>query len=239
MATSEVLAPAQAVDGLVRAGRERLYPAISNPNWLVLRSRRLIFQRWLGALDLKHAKVLDIGGRIQPYRELIPFEHTYWSIDIRRTALVDVLGDAERLPLADNSIDIVICTQMIEYVVNPAQLGDEMHRVLRPGGRVLLSAPSIFPRDSEHDRWRFFPAALRHLFRNFSEVEIVPECGSAAGFLRTIGVMCHSSARYEPVRFALGCTLIPLLNLCAALAEKISPLKDGSFTVNYSLRAMK
>jgi SAM-dependent methyltransferase len=231
--------PALSTDSLVRAGRERLHPAISNPNWLVLKSRRRIFQRWLGSLDVKHAKVLDIGGRIQPYRELIPFDHTYWSIDIRQTALVSVLGDAERLPLADDSIDIVICTQMIEYVTSPEQLAQEIRRVLRTGGQVLLSAPSIFPRDSEHDRWRFFPATLRQLFRDFSEIEIVPECGSAAGFLRTVAVMCHSSARYDAVRFALGCTVIPLLNVCSALVEKLRPMKDGSFTVNYSLRAVK
>jgi SAM-dependent methyltransferase len=224
---------------LVRAGRERLYPGISNPNWIVLRSRRRIFSRWFQALHLQDVKVLDIGGRIQPYRELIPFSHKYWSLDVRQTALVNVLGNAESLPFAEDSLDVVICTQMIEYVTDPAALAKEIHRVLRPGGSLFLSAPSIFPRDSEQDRWRFFPVALRQLFSQFSEVEVLPECGSAAGFLRTVAVMCHFSAHYDAVRFALGRSLFPVINLLAALAEAIAGCRDGSFTVNYSVRAIK
>ncbi len=114
MATSDICADLrtrEVADDLVRAGRERLYPGISNPNWCILRRRREIFHRWFHGLCLQNARVLDVGGRIQPYRELIPFAHTYWSIDIRQTALVHVLANAEHLPFADNSVDIVICTQ--------------------------------------------------------------------------------------------------------------------------------
>ena len=242
MATSEIsidLRENESINELVRAGRERLYPGISNPNWIVLRSRREIFRRWLQQLPCKNAKVLDIGGRIQPYRELIHFKNTYWSMDIRQTALVSVVGNAECLPFDDASLDLVICTQMIEYADEPAVLAKEIYRVLRPGGSLLLSAPSIFPRDSEHDRWRFFPVTLRQLFSQFSEVEVLPECGSIAGFLRTFAVMVYSSARYEPVRFVLACSVIPLVNVAAALAEKIMRTRDGSFTVNYSIRAIK
>jgi SAM-dependent methyltransferase len=242
LATSEICADlrrTESIHELVRAGKERLYPGISNPNWVVLRSRRRIFCRWLQSLSMPNAKVLDIGGRIQPYRELIPFSHTYWSLDVRQTALVSVLGNAECLPFADDSLDLVICTQMIEYVTNPRALAQEIHRVLRPGGSLLLSAPSIFPRDSEQDRWRFFPVTLRQLFSQFPEVEVLPECGSVAGFLRTVAVMCHFSARYAAIRFALGCSLFPLINLLAGLAEKVIESKDGSFTVNYSVRAVK
>jgi SAM-dependent methyltransferase len=233
------LRPIETIDELARAGRERLYPSISNPNWIVLRSRRRIFRRWFHALALHDAKVLDIGGRIQPYRELIPFRHTYWSLDVRQTALVSVLGNAESLPFADDSLNLVICTQMIEYVTEPAALAREIYRVLRPGGSLFLSAPSIFPRDSEHDRWRFFPVTLKQLFTQFSEVEVLPECGSIAGFLRTIAVMCDFSARYRAVRFVLGCSLFPLINILAAFIESLIGIKDGSFTVNYSVRAVK
>jgi SAM-dependent methyltransferase len=242
LATSEICAdlrPIETIDELVRAGRERLYPSISNPNWIVLRSRRRIFRRWFHSLSLQDAKALDIGGRIQPYRELIPFPHTYWSLDVRQTALVNVLANAESLPFADDSLDLVLCTQMVEYVTEPAALAREIYRVLRPGGSLFLSAPSIFPRDSEHDRWRFFPVTLKQLLTQFSEVEVLPECGSIAGFLRTIAVMCDFSARYKAVRFALGCSLFPLINILAAFSESLIGIKDGPFTVNYSVRAVK
>lgn len=47
-------------------------------------------------------------------------------------------GDATALPLADATVDCALCVQVLEYVPDvPAALA-EMHRVLRPGGRLVL-----------------------------------------------------------------------------------------------------
>jgi hypothetical protein len=59
--------PTDAVKEFQNASRERLYPSIINPNWLVLRKREL-FRHWLEGSLPKGGTVLDIGGRIQPYR---------------------------------------------------------------------------------------------------------------------------------------------------------------------------
>ena len=48
-----------------QAGRERLYPGITNPNWLVLRKRRELFRRWLEGIVPERAAVLDVGGRLR------------------------------------------------------------------------------------------------------------------------------------------------------------------------------
>lgn len=53
-----------------------------------------------------------------------------------------VLGNAERLPFADESFDLVTCSETLEQVETPARAVQEMARVLKPGGRLLLSAPS-------------------------------------------------------------------------------------------------
>ncbi len=223
---------------LVKTGRERLRPRMTNPNWLILRRRREIFLGWLQQLELRGPKVLDVGGRIQPYRELIPLPCQYWAIDLRPTVLVSAVANAERLPFADNSFDLVLCTQVIEYAPDPAAVMREIHRVLRPRGVLFLSAPSIFPRDSEQDRWRLFPAALSQLLGGFSEVQIIPECGSAAGMMRTLAVFVHMSARYQAVRSMVSCSLVPLLNLLGSALDRFGA-KDGSFTVNYSVQARK
>ena len=227
------------LDFVLKAGKQRLYPRTTNPNWLILRRRREIFRSWLQRLQLQNPKVLDVGGRIQTYRELVALPHQYWSIDLCPTALVSAVANAERLPFADNSFDLVFCTQMIEYAVDPAIVAQEIHRVLRPNGVLLLSAPSIFPRDSEHDRWRFWPAALKDLLGGFSDAEIVPECGSAAGFLRTAAVFCHMAARYRALRFVVSYSLVPLINALGAAFEKVMGVRDGSFTANYSVLARK
>ena len=227
------------VESLRAAGRRRLFPPISDPNWLVLRARRENFSRWLNQLPLQNANVLDVGGRLQPYRELLPELCRYWSVDLRPTALLSTVADAELLPFQESTFDLVICTQMLEYAPCPQQVIDEIQRVLAPGGTLLLSAPSIFPRDSEYDRWRFFPAAYRSLMSQFSDVEILPEGGSVAGFIRTTAVFARTSARYDALRLILDFTLAPVLNILGLIGEKLAGGGDGTFTVNYSVRARK
>jgi hypothetical protein len=43
------------------------------------------------------------------------------------------------LPYNDNSIDVVTCVVSIDYLINPIEVLKEVHRVLRPGGKVILS----------------------------------------------------------------------------------------------------
>jgi hypothetical protein len=43
------------------------------------------------------------------------------------------------LPYDDNSLDVVTCVVSIDYLVDPIQVLKEVHRVLRPGGKVILS----------------------------------------------------------------------------------------------------
>ncbi len=199
----------------------------------------MIFRAWLQRLSLQGPRVLDVGGRIQPYRELIAVPCEYWAIDLWPTLLVSAVANAAGLPFADNSFDLVLCTQMIEYAPAVQDVVAEIHRVLRPRGVLFLSAPSMAPRDSEQDRWRFFPPALRQLLSGFSETEIVPECGSAAGMLRTVAVFFCMSARYEGLRVVLSFLLVPFLNVLGAVLDCLSGSKDGSFTVNYSVLAKK
>ena len=54
-------------------------------------------------------------------------------------ALPIVNGAGERLPFADASFDMALCWDVVEHVQNPEQLLAELARVLRPGGRVLLT----------------------------------------------------------------------------------------------------
>src|ERR1700690_3000721 len=122
--------PTETLEQVQKAGRERLYPSITNPNWLVLRKRRELFSRWLRGSLPKGASVLDIGGRIQPYRTLVP-ETNYWAIDLRLTPLVSVIASAELIPFPSQAFDLVLCTQMLEYAPDPGQVLSEIHRVLK------------------------------------------------------------------------------------------------------------
>ena len=51
--------------------------------------------------------------------------------------------EAQRLPWADESVDVVVCNQVLEHLKNVWLPMTEMHRVLRPGGHAVLSVPNL------------------------------------------------------------------------------------------------
>jgi SAM-dependent methyltransferase len=225
---------------VIQQGEQRLFPPLTNPNWLVLRERRKIFDQWLAQLSSNHLDVLDVGGRIQPYRSLIANRlRRYVAVDLRSTPLVSIVARAEQLPLRDSQFDLVICTQMLEYIADPSVVIDEIHRVLRPGGILLVSVPSACPMDSEQEYWRFLPQGLRRLLAGFTSVEIVAEGGSVVGLFRTMNICFDIFARYPAVRSAYRYTLCPLMNLSGALLEKLFGGRNQQFAVNYSVLAKK
>jgi|HubBroStandDraft_6_1064221.scaffolds.fasta_scaffold263388_2 SAM-dependent methyltransferase len=221
-------------------GRARLYPSVTSPNWLVLRKRREIFRSWIAGMRLNNPVVLDVGGRIQPYRSLIDEGRArYTAVDLNITPLVSVAGDAQQLPFASERFDLVICTQMLEYAPEPPRVMAEIRRVLKDGGYLLMSVPSVFPRDADYDRWRFLAPGIRQLVAGFSSVEIVPEGGSVAGFFRTINSCLQIFARYDFARTVLSYSVVPVLNVMGALLESVAGSTNDQFAVNYSVLARK
>jgi SAM-dependent methyltransferase len=230
----------ETLEAVNREGRERLYPRLTNPSWLILRKRREIFQRWLDRLQGHDLAVLDIGGRIQPYRPLLEGRiRSYVAADLLRTPLVSIVARAECLPLATGQFDVVICTQVLQYIPQPSAVVAEIYRVLKPGGVLLLSVPSACPRDADHECWRFLPAVLRQLLANFETVEVVPEGGSITGFFRSINFCLYIFARFPQVRSLFRYTVFPAVNVLGAFVEKISSSRNDQFAANYSVHAQK
>lgn len=222
-----------------REGRKRLYPSLSNPNWLVLRKRREVFTKWLQDASHVNSVVLDVGGRIQPYRPLIEGPSLYVALDLIVTPTVDVVSNAAHLPIRSDCIDLVLCTQMLEYASDPQLVIHEIRRVLKPGGFLVLSAPAVFPQDADHDCWRFLPGALRKLLTDFSSFDLAAEGSSLSGLIRTLNVCAVSFVTARILRSLLCYTIVPALNLLGATLEILNFTKDTSFTANFSVRAQK
>lgn len=230
----------ESLESVDRASRERLYPSITNPNWLILRRRREIFKKWIAREQGRDLQVLDVGGRVQPYRSLLQnrIRH-YVAIDIKQTPLVDIVARGEQIPLADERFDLVICTQVLEYVMHPEHVISEIYRVLKPGGSMLISAPAIAIRDADEECWRLFPSSLRRLLKNFAEVEVEPEGSSVIGFFRIVSSGLDVLVRKAALRTAFRWTLCPILNLLAEVLDVISASKNQQITSNYAAFARK
>lgn len=60
------------------------------------------------------------------------------------------LGDLETLPVGDGELDLAVLSLVLHYVVDPPDVLQEVHRVLRPGGRVLLVEMRAHERGAEY-----------------------------------------------------------------------------------------
>lgn len=70
------------------------------------------------------------------------------------------IGEAERLPLADGEVDYVFANMYLHHVTDPAGALTEMTRILRPGGKLVLTDldrhEHEFLRVEHHDHWMGF-----------------------------------------------------------------------------------
>lgn len=218
-------------------GRERFRPTLGEPDYLILKRRKSILRQFLDTIPDTALTVLDVGGRIQPYRELLRGRQVFYvAVDPQFDGLVDVVAFGEELPVATAAVDLVLCTQVLTYARDPEALVDEIFRVLRPGGALLLTVPAFFPRHHD-ERWRFLPDGIELLLSDWKDVEVVPEGHSVTGLLRTLNV-CLNSVESDRLRRAFQRTLIPLLNLIGEFGEGFHP-KGTMLTANYAIMARK
>ncbi|MFL2734006.1 MAG: class I SAM-dependent methyltransferase [Gammaproteobacteria bacterium] len=53
--------------------------------------------------------------------------------------------DARKLPFSDNSFDYVICSEVLEHIIEFEEVISEINRILKPGGTFAASVPKFFP----------------------------------------------------------------------------------------------
>ena len=111
--------------------------------------------------------VLDAGAGHGPYRQL--FAHArYESADFAQLGTdyvpLDYVCDLTEIPVADSRFDAVFCNQVLEHLPDPLAALGELHRVLRPGARLLLTAPLFYQEHQvPYDFYRYTQFGLRHL----------------------------------------------------------------------------
>jgi SAM-dependent methyltransferase len=225
---------------LLKIADGRLYPSITNPNYLVLRRRRLILSKWMNNIPGNQLVVLDIGGRYQPYRPLLEGRfQRYFALDVLRTPFVDAIGKGEQLPFKADTFDIVIATGVFEYFPQPRVAAAEIHRILKPGGCLLMSVAAVCQRSVDEEHWHYLPAGLKFALGSFSSVEIVPEVSSLGGIVRLNAVALSIFARYGFIRQIVHHTVVPVLNGIGLGLEGSGISQNDQITGNYSAMAQK
>lgn len=127
-------------------------------------------------------RVLEIGSCGKPSYSM--YFSNRIGIDIKEGDGVDVVASVYELPFKNAEFDMVLCISVLEHLEDPPRAIKEMERVLRVGGRIIVSVPFMFPiHDSPDDYWRFTKFGLKKLFSKGWKIEkIVAETNSQEFF---------------------------------------------------------
>jgi SAM-dependent methyltransferase len=196
--------------------------------------------------------VLDVGSGAQPYRPLLPADVRYRAID------VDVAGEAfgydmpdteyftgDRWPVLDDAIDMVLATETLEHVPDPPVFLSEARRVLRDGGRIVMTVPfSARWHYIPHDYWRFTPSSLRNLLEaaGFGDVVVYPRGNEVTVACYKLLALIFPSVfppegGFGPRRIA-GFLALPVAGLLALLGQISLRSEGGDDCLGWTVTAV-
>lgn len=162
---------------------------------------RITLDRFIAA-HASTSRTLDLGAQNGPYAALFP---NRLALDIKPGRGVQVLGDAQALGIGSCTFDAILCTEVLEHLPEPQRAIDEMFRVLRPGGALILTTRFLFPiHDAPHDYFRYTKYGLRYLLRRFEIVELNEETdavGTLAVLTQRLGMQAETLG-WTPLRAA-------------------------------------
>jgi D-inositol-3-phosphate glycosyltransferase len=178
------------------------------------------------------ARVVDIGAGEAPYRHL--FQHVdYVTVDWEQSPhdgarRSDIIASADSIPLPDASVDVVVMTEVLEHINNPAATLREMARILKVDGQILLTTPFVWIlHEMPHDYYRYTPSALRNLLEDagFDQVDVTPR---GDDYFSTLAQLMQLTPQWitamavddglDDRRHLVGKTMVDVSPLFAALA---------------------
>src|SRR4051794_37695370 len=138
---------------------ERMFDNEDHYWWFV--SRRELVVETVRRLPMPRApRLVDVGCGTGATAEALHRFGIVTGVDMspmaleccRRRGLERLMqGVAEALPLADDSADVLVATDILEHLDDDLAALREFHRVLRPGGHAVITVPAYRMLWSEHD----------------------------------------------------------------------------------------
>ncbi len=209
-------------------------------NWHNVRHIRRFLEAQGQQLEGGPYVVADIGGGKCPYYPyLADLAREFICVDLRENLPPDdgrpirkVPGTGERIPLEDDSVDIVLCNQVLEHVIDPHVSCREMHRILRKDGMFIGSVPHASPVHLEpHDFRRFTDLGIIQLLENtgFDSISVEGNGGvfSAVALLINMDLLLTKREPGKAQNFKhktafILCPLVGCINLAGMLLDRVT-----------------
>lgn len=141
-------------------------PGLSHPFYFIRRGLLNAIRENAGALN---GRLLDFGCGSKPYQSLFRVDE-YIGLDFEKTGhdhsneQIDVYYDGKTIPFEAGHFDSVLCSEVAEHLFDLPSSLSEMNRVLKKGGRILITCPFVWgEHEVPYDYARYTKYALNDL----------------------------------------------------------------------------
>jgi SAM-dependent methyltransferase len=152
--------------GRIRKFLEKLRGTPLHPQWFAFQYAERNLRASCAQLS---GTVLDVGCAHCKPKAYLPPDAVYVGLDYYSTAVdwygtrPDIFGDAQELPLLDESIEHALLLDVLEHLPDPQRCLSELNRVIKPGGTLTIHVPFLYPL---HDEPLDFHRWTKHGLRN-------------------------------------------------------------------------
>jgi SAM-dependent methyltransferase len=190
------------------------------------------------AIHIK-GKLLDVGCGSKPYKNYFTNIESYTGLEIdsersRKRNIADFYYDGNCFPFKDKTFDVLLCNQVIEHVFNPDFFLQEINRVLKPNGKLLLTVPFVWDEHEQpFDYARYSSFGLKFLLeRSDFYILVHRKLGADATVLFQLinAYLFKITSRWSKyLRFLFTITIMALVNLIGIVLCKILPTNPDLF----------
>lgn len=167
-------------------------------------------------MSISSETVIDVGCGTKPYKKYIAHKY-YFGIEIPGGSHpedkkdCDVFYNGNEFPFKENSIDLIVITQVLEHVEKPWDIIFKLSKLLKKDGYILISVPFVSNlHEIPYDYFRFTPYSLIKMMNNnaLKAVTIKKSCGlfGTIGFL--ISDLFYSSCIEVHSKLKIFCAVL-------------------------------
>lgn len=189
-------------------------------------------------------RVLDVGCGTQPYRSLFRVtEYLGMEIDTpdnRARKRADVFYGGRRFPFDSETFDSLVCNEVLEHVFTPTEFVQELFRVLKPGGHLLLTVPFVWDEHEQpFDYARYASFGLRALLTNagFDVLHQAKTMGDVRVLCQLVNAYLYkvTVSKNQYVNLVSTLLLMAPINLLGAVVRFLAPANPDLYLDNVIL----
>lgn len=178
-----------------------------------------------------NGKILDVGCGTKPYSTFFNCTE-YIGLEIEtgidsHKKQADVFYDGKYFPFKSESFDSIICNQVLEHVFDPNNFLEEINRVLKPNGKLLLTVPFVWDEHEQpYDFARYSSFAIRYLFEKhgFKILQQIKSVSNIAVIFQLLsGYFFKVSRKNKILKWMFIILLIFPLNFGGIILGKLLP----------------